>query len=497
MIGAAARLVRLFAGAAVVAAAASGISPAGSAAPDPHCSSIVAETLRKEFAGLSGADGDRLRIELLAYDRRQSSLARESRSALTSRDGRLSFSDPGALIHERFLVFDPAYDAKRQERTPRLERLSGEVNARLAQGEMLLCSEQILNEAEWLLRYTALWDRIDDALARLERSLGDPDQAFAREQLPDGSWGACRTEFLFRLDATVSELERIYGASGADTRLPKKLTFMDTLDQPVPLAELIMSRQISNIAAAGVYTREEIASLYESSAQFAFKPYLRRIMADNGANFVTPAYRASYTRLLDDLQDPTTGFWGPVLNVDAVFLRLADLSMTYHVVAYRHGCVRDWPRIVDTLFAIRSLEYPFGWLSQGRQTAHNNYDVVRILRDGWSAMTPEQRGNARELLEDMVRWVETQVAGDGSIAYDPGYYETIGSAYYFTVSFLDEIGYFDPVAPFWSDRPVAPEVGPRLCGSFLERLGPLAPRYALAQAAIERLKGACSGRTEP
>jgi hypothetical protein len=334
---------------------------------------------------------------------------------------------------------------------------------------------------------------VDDALDRLERTLSEPDQAFAQRQLPDGSWGACRSEFIFRLDATVSELERVAGTRGEDARLPVPLSFLGRVGAPVDLAELVMSRQFANIAAAGVYTREEIASLYESTAQYVYKPYLRRLLADNGADFVTPSYIASFTRLLDDLQDPATGFWGPVLNIDSAFLRLADLSMTYHVVAYRHGCVRDWPRIIDTLFAVETLEYPFGWMSQGRPTAHNGYDVVRILRDGWPAMSPAQRDKAREKLEGMVRWAQTQVSPDGAIAFDPGYYETIGSAYYFTVSFLAEIGFFDRAPPFWSGEAVAPQAGPRLCAAFLARLAPLASEYALAEAAIERLRSACPG----
>jgi hypothetical protein len=478
---------------ALLAAWVSGPAISGAAGRDTDCSAIVAETLRKEFAGLARVNQDRLRIELLAYDRQQSSMSSEADKALGSRDGHVSLANPSALIQERFRVFDPAYAAHRAPRATRLERLESQVNARLAGGEMLLCSEQVLNEAEWLLRYTALWHRLDDALDRLERTLGQPDQAFAREQMPDGSWGACRSEFLFRLDATVSELERIDASRGEDARLAVPLSFMSRVGEPVGLAELIMSRQISNIAATGVYTREEIASLYESSAQLVYKGYLRSLMARNGADFVNGAYIVSFTRLLDDLQDPATGFWGPVLNIDAAFLRLADLSMTYHVVAYRHGCVRDWPRIIDTLFAIQDLEYPFGWLSRGRQTAHNNYDVVRILRDGWPSMSDAQREKARDRLTAMVRWAETQAKPDGTIEFDPGYYETIGSAYYFTVSFLAEIGYFERTAPFWSDDAVAPQAGLDLCRALLLRVTPLAAEYALAEAAIERLRGACPG----
>jgi hypothetical protein len=459
---------------------------------DEACGPDLDSALQSEFPRVWTASGSsRLRSELLRYSGRQLDVARAAEKALASQEGKLQEMNPRRIVDEQLTVFDKSYLEQRNTREARLLGLKRKVDDALGKGVMLACSEQILNEAEWLVRYTALWSEIDSALGRLEKSLDDGGQSFAEEQSADGAWGACRTQWLFRLDSTADELERIYALDGENVRLPVPLTFMTAIDQPFRLVDRMVARQISNVAATGVYGREEIASLYESTSQLLYKPYLRRMLVNNGAGFIDERYVAAFTRYLDDMQDPATGFWGPVLNVDTAFLRLADLSMTYHVIAYRRGCVHDWPRIASTLFATEKLEYPFGWRFRGQYNAHNNYDVVRILKEGWTSITPDQRDIARRHLEAMVRWAEAEVSPDGLVRYDPEFYETVGSAWYFMVSFLDEIGYLRRTPPFWTDHAVAPVEGPRLCSAMARRLRDLSAEYELAKAAQEKLAVAC------
>jgi hypothetical protein len=75
-----------------------------------------------------------------------------------------------------------------------------------------------------------------------------------------------------------------------------------------------------------------------------------------------------------------------------------DLSMTYHIVAYRRGDVQRWDKIFDTTLDIADQEYPYGWLQNGELTNHHAYDVARILKLGWNRVSERHRERARSAL---------------------------------------------------------------------------------------------------
>ncbi len=264
----------------------------------------------------------------------------------------------------------------------------------------------------------------DAALDRLEHSLGQPDQADAGKQKPNGAWGGCVNNFVFELDQTVDALDQLSSESNPRPKLTYPLNFLSQIERPDQLLGIIYSHQISNIAASGVFNRESLASLSESVPQLLFKSYLSRIASDNGVNFLTDGYRQSYLRFLNDTQDPSSGFWGPWLSLHDGIYRLLDLSMTYHIIAYRDGCVGRWPQIIETLFEIKDLPYPYGWLWRGKLNDHNNYDIVRFFRLAWPRISEPQRQRARAEIEKMLNWtLSHSFTSNGTLIFDKEFYD--------------------------------------------------------------------------
>jgi hypothetical protein len=415
---------------------------------------------------------------------------RQAGAALGVVEGSIRIIDAARLLDGQFIRFDAGYLEARAARRARLDGLKLRLDAAQHPGHWLYCSQQLYDDAEWLIEYTAHWARADAALDRLERSLGEPEQAAADGQGTDGSWGGCRGEWIFRLDRTVDAFNAM--APAPPPRLERPLAFLERISTTADIGHLLMSRAISAIAATGIYGREEQSSLDESLPQLLFKPRLTAIARDNGAGFVTPDYVERYTRLVDAMQDPLTGFWGPVLLADGERLSMPDLSMTFHIVSYRRGCVALWPRILDTLLAMKPTDYPYGWRSDGRVTAHNAYDVVRLLALGWGHANARQRETARADIGTMLRDVlDNAVQPDGSVRFDPAYYETEAAAYYFAVAFLDEAGFWRPTKRFWtSDHAVDPAAAD-LCLAMKERVRRLRGESALGLGALQRLAANC------
>ena len=142
--------------------------------------------------------------------------------------------------------------------------------------------------------------------------------------------------------------------------------------------------RVNDVAATGVDRRDELGAMAAFAAELVFKRPLGDLVRRTTPEVrLDPAYAADLERFLDDWQDPETGYWGAWYRVDGRLLKAADLSFTYHVIAYRDGDVGRWDRILATTLAIRTGEYPYGWRFKGEDNAHNAYDVVRILELGW------------------------------------------------------------------------------------------------------------------
>jgi len=320
-------------------------------------------------------------------------------------------------------------------------RLSGELRRREAAGEPVAYAKQVLHEAKWLISYTAEYDRAAERLADLRRSL-EAGAAQAVEQAEDGSYAPGCQEWFFRLDLS---LDRLILLNALGQKPPRPLTLLERVNSPERLAAYFDSILISDIPATGRDHRKEL--------NFSAAALARLIpgAVESGFSFHPELEQALWRYLDDRWQDPQTGYWGAWYRKDGRVIKTADLSITFHIVSYRAGRVRRWPQIIATTLAIRERDYPFGWLENGRRSNHHHYDVVTLLRHGWPHMTEAQRAESRTRIDEMLAWCLAEtIRPDGTFDGDAS--DGTPEAFYFGVSFLDEIGCFDAQRRFWTDR---------------------------------------------
>jgi hypothetical protein len=168
--------------------------------------------------------------------------------------------------------------------------------------------------------------------------------------------------------------------------------------------------------------------------------------------------RAQFNHLVDWWQDPESGYWGAWYRDGERVFKTTDLSITYHVVHARRGQVRHWPELIETTFAIREQAYPYGWLSDGHWTNHNNYDLARLFRYAWPHMSDPQRRDAARTMREMLGWSfeETVQPDYRGFRHDPKLSSSLGAEFYFGASFLVAAGLFDREPWYGAIRRPAP-----------------------------------------
>jgi hypothetical protein len=200
--------------------------------------------------------------------------------------------------------------------------------------------------------------------------------------------------------------------------------------------------------------------------------------------------RAQFNHLVDWWQDPESGYWGAWYRDGDLVFKTADLSITYHVVHARRGEVRHWPELIETTFAIREQAYPFGWLSDGHWTNHNNYDLARLFRYAWPHMSDPQRHEAARTLRETIDWsFKESVQPDyRGFRADPELSSSLGATFYFGASFLVAAGFFDP-EPWYGaiERPARPR---DVCLAMIDYAGTLVGEPMVA-GGLRKLKSAC------
>lgn len=308
-----------------------------------------------------------------------------------------------AMVDAEFAKFDARHPALKAERAAKLRPLADRLLALQAKGEPLFCSAQMLNELRWLLDATTQWSRIDRQLWLLGVSMEDEDQAFAiGQEAYDGSWGICYDEWFKKLDPMIQAIDAMAGKGVAPEY--SQLQFLQPIGSPEQLIAYLNRVRISDIANTGLDRREELGAVSTVVAEIVFKQQVEEYLAKRVQGIeLDPGYVEAFRRYTDDWQDPETGFWGPWYMIDGKLLKAADLSFTYHIVAYRRGDVPDWSKIIATLLAIRNEEYPFGWRFHGRMNNHNAYDVIRLMKLGWPHMDAAQQAETAVAIEDLVR----------------------------------------------------------------------------------------------
>jgi len=333
------------------------------------------------------------------------------------------------------------------------------------------CLRQALKELRWRLEYTADIAGVRTNLERIRHLAALPAPPCATNPDEEGSYGVCTEVWFLKLDASVDRLL----ASDFDGKPPR---FLDRINDPDRLERYLNGLLVSRLAEEGVDHRKEL--------NFATAALVRLILWRRPANYRwDPRLETVVRRFVADWQDPATGFFGATYEIGGQRFRTTDLSLTFHMARYLEGGIGYWPELIDTLMAIRDSRYPNGWLDDDGLTSHNNYDVATLLQLGWLQMRPDQRQHARAELDRLLGWcLATAIAPDG-IVVARAKSESLSEGYYFTIAFLDTVGYFDPAKRFWIDRefPEAQALRARL-ESHVRRLHRADP---MARMALERL----------
>ena len=344
--------------------------------------------------------------------------------------------------------FIPKFEQKRRMNglfRPRIKTLHKELLALNRSGRTMACSTQIIKEAKWLMNYTNRAEDLSRRLDDLEKSLSVADQSFARGQnSKDGSWGACFEEWFYRLHTSVDPLKEL-AVRGEKPKLPLK--FLEPINTPEKLTAMFQGLLISDVARDGINHRKELNLIFTSLGQLLLLPDLAGLFPQE---FPRDALATALIRFIDDVwQNKKSGYWGAWYKIDGEIRKTDDLSITFHIISYRQDEAKHRPQLADTTFAIRRLRYPYGWQDRGTQNNHHAYDVVRLLRLTWPDMTLEQRARgSAEIMIMEVRSLGHSLRRDGSFIETP--YDSVAEAYYFGISFLDEVGFLRPSKRFWT-----------------------------------------------
>jgi hypothetical protein len=330
-----------------------------------------------------------------------------------------------------------------------------------------------VGEVRWRLEYTSDASGIRAALARLRTQAALPSPSSAASQDADGAHGACTEVWFLKLDACV---DHMLAADFDEQDAPPR--FLDRINDPDRLRDYLESLLVSRLDEDGIDRRKEL--------NFATADLARLILWRRPRNYPwDPRLETVIRRFIAEWQDPTSGFFGADYLIGGRRLRTVDLSLTFHMARYLEGGIGYWPQLIDTLLSIRDRRYPNGWLDEIGMTNHNNYDVAVLLQLGWPHMRQDQRRRAEEELTRLLDWCLTAaITPEGEIvARAIG--ESLPESHYFTIAFLDTVGYFDRAKRFWTqlDFPEATAVRRGLN----DRLLTLPQNDPMVRMACERL----------
>jgi hypothetical protein len=317
------------------------------------------------------------------------------------------------------------------------------VEARLdrdeAGGRDVRCLRQILRELRWRLQYTSDATGINATLARLRSLAAQSSPPATALRGPDSADGICTCVWFLKLDACVDHMLANNSDDGA--RPPR---FLDRLNNPSRLKDYLDALLVSHPEEDGIDRRKEL--------NLATANLVRLILWRRPPDYPWDArLEAVIRRFVAEWQDPTTGFFGADYMIGGCRYRTADLSLTFHMARYLKGDIGYWPQLIDTLLSIREHRYPNGWLDEIGITSHNNYDVAVLLALGWPHMRADQRRRGAAELTRLLDWCLTgAIAPDGEIAAR-ALGESLPESYYFTIAFLDTVGYFDRAKRFWTE----------------------------------------------
>lgn len=292
----------------------------------------------------------------------------------------------------------------------------------------------------------------------------------------DGSWGACHNEWFFKLDASSDALDDL-AERKSDPKHPVR--FMDRINSPDKLTAYLDSIVVSDLRRAGRDNRKEL--------NYSVSALLRTISRGRPANY---QYHADLDKtlkqyLLSKWQSPETGYWGAWYMRDAKIMKTDDLSMTFHFVSYLKGNVPHLGKIAMTTYRNRERPYPYGVMEDGTYTNHHNYDTVRLFRYGWPELTDSERKAIGQDIKRMLDWCLSESLGSDGAFKPSSADDSVGDTYYFSVSFLDEVGFFDKQKRFWTNEEFPDAVA--IKSRIRQKLASLGDEGYMARNALEKL----------
>jgi hypothetical protein len=357
---------------------------------------------------------------------------------------------------------------------PEIRTIEARLDGEEANGHDTRRLRQAIGELHWRLRYTG---NAAAAVAAFERvrafgSLSPQPAIPARDE--QGSFGIGTDVWFLKLDASVDAmLADDFDAAGIGPR------FLDRVNNPGRLNAYLDGLLVSRLAEDGIDHRKEL--------NFATASLVRLVLRRRPMGYPwDPRLGTVIRQFVTRWQDATTGFFGADYEYDGRRWRTVDLSLTFHMARYLEGGIGHWPQLIDTLLEIRDHRYPNGWLDDEGMTNHNNYDVAVLFGLGWQHMRVDQRASGQQELDRLLCWcLDSAIAPDGTItARAAG--ESLADSYYFTIAFLDTVGFFDPAKRFWTDREF--RQAPALRASLERRVLDLHRSNPMARLALDRLR---------
>jgi hypothetical protein len=333
-----------------------------------------------------------------------------------------------------------------------IKAIGAELDRREAAGADTSCVRQVLRELRWRLEYTADTGGMRRALAHLRTRPAAPPPPGDGSAPADGAQGACSDIWFLKLDACT---DHMLAADFDDHGRPPRL--LDRVNDPDRLRDYLDSLLVSRLEDDGIDRRKEL--------NFATAALVRLILWRRPRNYPWhPQLETVIRHFIAEWQDSATGFFGADYLIEGRRIRTADLSLTFHMARYLEGGIGYWPQLIDTLLRIRDRRYPNGWLDEIGMTNHNNYDVAVLFQFGWRHMRADQRRRAEEEITRLLDWCLTAAIAPNGEIVARAIGESLPESYYFTIAFLDTVGYFDRAKRFWTelDFPEAPALRARL-----------------------------------
>jgi hypothetical protein len=349
----------------------------------------------------------------------------------------------GVQFYWDFSELRVAREKRLKQLEPILRPLVKEIGRRQAAGEGMQYSMHIYREIRWRLNFTPDIGTTRTRIADLRQSLGQPaeQRLAAEQQASDGSWGLGLDVWYLKLYYSVED-----GLNSRGTTPQYPLSFLDRINSPEKLTAQLDSDLNDDFTKTGVFNREELDETFSALARLLFG-------SKRAGYTFHPQLKEALRAFVERWQNPATGCWGQwVVDREGKVWKMDDMAMTFHVISDLHGQVEHRDLIAKRLLQRDTINFPAGIRFDGHYENHLNWDAVKIFRYAWPVLDEPTRERVRDEISRMLDWCLTQsYQPDGSFRLSD-LDDTVGDAYSYGVSFLQETGYFRSEDRFWTGQ---------------------------------------------